>query len=297
MEESYSDQELNEAYLSLSEEQKKVLDSYIKRGMKTQWLNLWAKKKGAVLDTSELDDPEKVMETLLDWVLLDYEDSLTLNPDTRCECGRALRYRYTILHKETGKIYKLGRVHFEQHTGLDAETVRLVMKGFKEIDTERAEILSKVISKWTLPFVIPLDLSVPKDMQEQLRVNLPLLNRQLYRLDMMIRQYYSDKSPVKHSTKKTQQAPRKTLVTTANTNAPDLSNVDVKYICGKLKAFQISGEEAKQLYYFIKDRAEEIERLGFNIEEIKKAATKALGKIGNPNVRKWLVEIESYFVL
>jgi hypothetical protein len=297
MEEVYSDQELNEAYLSLSEEQKKVLDSYIKRGMKTQWLNLWAKKKGAVLDSSELDDPEKVMETLLDWVLLDYEDSLTINPDTRCECGRALRYRYTILHKETGKIYKLGRVHFEQHTGLDPETVRLVMKGFKEIDTERAEILSKVISKWTLPFVIPLDLSVPKDMQEQLRVNLPLLNRQLYRLDMMIRQYYSDKSPVKHSSKKTQQAPRKTLVTTANTNTPDLSKVDIKYIYGKLKALQISGEEAKQLYYFIKDRAEEIERLGLNIEEIKKSATRALGKIGNPDVRKWLVEIESYFVL
>jgi hypothetical protein len=257
---------------------------------------LWAKKKGAVLDSSELDDPEKVMETLLDSVLLDYEDSLTINPDTRCECGRALRYRYTILHKETGKIYKLGRVHFEQHTGLDAETVRLVMKGFKEIDTERAEILSKVISKWTLPFVIPLDLAVPKDMQEQLRVNLPLLNRQLYRLDMMIRQYYSDKSPVKHSSKKTLQAPRKTLVTTVNTNVPDLSKVDVKCIYGKLKAFQISGEEAKQLYYFIKDRFEDIESLGINIEEIKKAATRALGKIGNPNVRKWLVEIESYYV-
>jgi hypothetical protein len=63
MELGYSEQELNQAYLSLSEEQRKVLDNYIKRGMKTQWLNLWAKKKGAVLDTKQLEDPERAMES------------------------------------------------------------------------------------------------------------------------------------------------------------------------------------------------------------------------------------------
>lgn len=292
MELGYSEKELNQAYLSLSEEQRKVLDNYIKRGMKTQWLNLWAKKKGAVLDTKELEDPERAMESLLDWILLDYEDSLKVNENTRCECGRALRYRYTVKHKETGKIYKLGRVHFEQHTGLDSETVRLIMKGLKEIDVERADILSKVISKWTLPFVIPLDIEVPKDMLEQLRVNLPLLDRQVYRLDMLIRKYYRDKYPNKQNIKKTQPYISKSLIKTEISQIPDLSNVDIEYLYGKLKSFQITGEEAKQLYYFIKQNSGELDKHGFRIEDLKSMATRSLGKISNPNIRKWLVEIE-----
>jgi hypothetical protein len=292
MEEGYSEQELNQAYLTLSEEQRKVLDNYIKRGMKTQWLNLWAKKKGAVLDTKELEDPERAMESLLDWILLDYEDSLKINENTRCECGRALRYRYTVKHKETGKIYNLGRVHFEQHTGLDSETVRLIMKGIKEIDTEREDILSKVISKWTLPFVIPLDIEVPKDMLEQLKVNLPLLDRQVYRLDMLIRKYYRDKYPNKQNIKKTQPYISKSLIKAEISQIPDLSKVDIEYLYGKLKSFQITGEEAKQLYYFLKQKLEELESHGYKMAEIKSITTRALGKIGNPNVRKWLVEIE-----
>jgi hypothetical protein len=166
------------------------------------------------------------------------------------------------------------------------------MKGLKEIDIERADILSKVISKWTLPFVIPLDIEVPKDMLEQLRVNLPLLDRQVYRLDMMIRQYHKDKYPNKTNAKKVQPFIQKSLVTNVTAAAPDLSKVDIKYILGKLKFFQISGEEAKQLYYFIKQKSEELESHGYKMAEIKSMTTRALGKIGNSNIRKWLVEIE-----
>lgn len=292
MEMGYTEKELNEAYLSLSEGQRKVLDNYVKRGMKTKWLNLWAKKKGAVLADKELEDPESAMDSLLDWVLLDYEDSLTINPDTRCECGRALRHRYTILHKETGKIYKLGRVHFQEHTGLDPETVRLVMKGIKEIDTEREDILSKVISGWTLPFVIPLDLEVPKDMQEQLRVNLPLLDRQLYRLDILVRQHKQSNYIGKSSGSRVQPSAKKSYVTTETGAVPDISDIEVKELLGKLRTFQISGGEAKQLYYFMKEKPEALISEGYKIEEVKTIATRALGKIGNTVIRKWLVEIE-----
>jgi hypothetical protein len=292
MEMGYSEKELNEAYLSLSEGQRRVLDNYVKRGIKTKWLNLWAKKKGAVLAEKELEDPESAMDSLLDWVLLDYEDSLTINPDTRCECGRALRYRYTILHKETGKIYKLGRVHFQEHTGLDPETVRLVMKGIKEIDTEREDILSKVISGWTLPFVIPLDLEVPKDMQEQLRVNLPLLDRQVYRLDILIRQHKQSSYKGKNSSFRPLPIAKKSYMTTETAAEPDISNIDVKELLGKLRTFQINGGEAKQLYYFIKEKPDALISEGYKIEEVKTMATRALGKIGNTNIRKWLVEIE-----
>lgn len=291
MDMGYSEKELNEAYLSLSEGQRKVLDNYVKRGMKTKWLNLWAKKKGAVLEDKELEDPESAMERLLEWVLIDYEDSLTINPATRCECGRALRYRYTILHKETGKIYKLGRVHFQEHTGLDPETVRLVMKGIKEIDTEREDILSKVISGWTLPFVIPLDLEMPKDIQEQLKVNLPLLDRQVYRLSMMIRRHNQSNYRGKSSGFRPQPSAGKSYITT-EIAVPDISNIDMKNLLGKLKSFQISGWEAKQLYYYMKEKPEALISEGYKIEELRAMATRALGKIGNTSIRKWLVEIE-----
>jgi hypothetical protein len=154
------------------------------------------------------------------------------------------------------------------------------------------DILSKVISKWTLPFVIPLDIEVPKDMLEQLKVNLPLLDRQVYRLDMLIRKYYRDKYPNKQNIKKTQPYISKSLIKTEISQTPDLSKVDIEYLYGKLKSFQITGEEAKQLYYFLKQKSEELESHGYKMAEIKSMTTRDLGKIGNPNIRKWLVEIE-----
>lgn len=36
----YSDEELNRAYLSLTDEQKNVLDEHIKKGMKTKWFSI-----------------------------------------------------------------------------------------------------------------------------------------------------------------------------------------------------------------------------------------------------------------
>jgi hypothetical protein len=298
MEKVYSETDLNDAYLTLSDEQKLVLDNYIKRGMKTKWLNAWAMKKGAVLTSEELENSEKTMERLLDWVLIDYEDSLTINPNTRCQCGKALRYRYTVLDKKIGQVYKLGKVHFAQHTGLSPEIVRLIMKGLKEIDLEREEILSKMISGWSLSIFIPSDLEVPKDIQEQLQVKLPLLDRQESRLWNIVKKYYSDKQPVKK--KKEISVKRKaTQGFNKNTNkaempvVPDISNVQPSILYDKIKSLNITGEEAEQLFYFIKNKPMELKESGLKLEEIQTAATRALGKIGNPHIRKWLVEIES----
>lgn len=275
----YSEEQLNEAYLSLNDEQKQVLDEHIKLGMKTKWLNILAKNKGAVLTEEERENPEMAMEKLLDWILLDYEDSLTINPNTRCECGRALRYRYTVLHKSTGKVYKLGSVHFEHHTGFSPELVRLITKGIKEINLERDEILSKVIRRWAFPFNIPITMDIPRDMKDQLRVKLPLLDRQVTRLIDLINTY--------NSLTQTSLKPNKVELSPI-----DLSYVDPIVLYNKLKSSNISAYEAKELFYFIKYRTDELSELGLDLDEIKKYSTKALGKIGNSSIRKWLVEIE-----
>jgi hypothetical protein len=87
----YSERELNNVYMSLTEEQKTVLDEYVRRGKKTKWLNTWAKKKGQVLSEEELANPDLAMDELLEWVLVNYEDALAVDSNLLCECGRAYK--------------------------------------------------------------------------------------------------------------------------------------------------------------------------------------------------------------
>lgn len=309
--EKYSDEELKKAYLSLNDEQRNVLDEHIKQGMKSKWLNVLAKNKGAVLTDEELENPEKAMDKLLDWVLLDYEDSLVINPETRCECGRALRYRYTVLHKSTNTIYRLGAVHFEQHTGLSPELVRLIKKGIAQINLERTEILSKVIEKWTLDFDIPSAVEVPRDMERQLSVNLPLLERQNIRLRHMINMYKKGikNKPEKNKIQKQPQNRQMSIFSDYNNRSSsssvtpesnkyderDLDNIDPGQLFLKLKSIRISAAEAHDLFLFIKYKNDQLESQGLNSNEIQSYATKALGKIGDKRIRKWLVEIESFY--
>jgi hypothetical protein len=268
----YDLEDLTEVYMSLSDEQKLVIDTHIKRGKKTEWLNIWAKKKGGVLSEEDLSSPDKAMESLLEWILIEYEDFLTVNSEIRCECGRPLRYRYTVLHKPTGKEYKLGIIHLQQHTGLSPEIVRLITKGLKKIDLERDEILTKIKDNWKLAFDIPTDFEIPKDMQEQLRVNLPLLDRQVERLKSSIAVHIGE---------------RKKLL-----ERESILNIDLVSLYNKLKSYTITSKEAEQLFKYIQNCPNELVKRGLAIDEIKRASTKALGYIGDRNIRYWLVEIE-----
>lgn len=76
--------------MSLSDDQKLVIDEHIKKGKKTKWLNIWASKIGSVLSEEDLSHPDKSMENLLEWILVEYEDFLTVNSEIRCECGHSL---------------------------------------------------------------------------------------------------------------------------------------------------------------------------------------------------------------
>ncbi|MHB1417990.1 MAG: hypothetical protein ACYCX4_00140 [Bacillota bacterium] len=293
----YSEEARNQAYLTLSEEQKKVLDKHIKRGRKTEWLNAWAKKKGNVLTEEELENPQESMERLLDWVLLDYEDALTVSSDLRCECGRPLRHRYTVLHQDTGKTYKLGIVHFEQHTGLSPEMVRLIIKGLKQIDLERVEILSKVIRKWQLPLIIPKDFKIPNDMVEQLRVKLPLLDRQIARLKKKLYETaFQTEQPKRYFEDKSIETKGYEIKTKADyqdsSNQKEAYGVEPRLLYSKLKNYRINASEARALFLFIKYRSSEFNYYGIIKEDIKKDVLKALGNIRDRDIRHWLIEIE-----
>jgi hypothetical protein len=314
-----SQTELDKAYLSLTDDQKLVLDNHVKRGKKTKWLNAWAKKKGSILSEGELDDPEKTMDKLLEWVLVDYEESSSVNTNTKCECGRPLKYRYTVLHKETEKIYWLGIEHLKQHTGLSPDMVRLITKGLKEIDLERDEILTKVIDGWEFPNKIPKDLDIPHDINNQISVGLPLLDRQLVRLNKLIAQYNNAKMRQKlslemeKSTKASNNLQIGFEITkpsygkssfikdnaekdmrTNNQYARPIymSDVQITQTYNKLKTASINAQEARDFFHYMRHHKDAIRRLGVKSEELKKELNKALGRISHTETRKWLVEIE-----
>lgn len=328
MKNKYSDSTLNEAYQSLSKDQQNILDEKVKRGKKTKWLNAWAKKKGIVLTETELSDPDKTMEKLLDWILLDYEDHLTVNKNAKCECGRPLRYRYIVLHKESGRVYKLGKIHFQQHIGLSPDVVRLIMKGLKEIDLERVEILTKVIDEWKLPFEIPKDLDIPKDMVDQINIKLPLLDRQVNRLYSLVIKHINSKKFKETLTELTQPNNKSQLfnrqinmlhsssidhskyrnniettkqskkVEISNNNNSKINSMDLEYdpklLFDKLRFTNITSDEAKNLYYCIKDNPYIWRNYDLTTENLKFYLNHALGVYGrnNTSIRKWLVEIE-----
>lgn len=285
-----SDVESKEIYNSLTPDQKRVLDYHVKRGMKTKWLNAWAEKLGNVLTEEDLSDPDKFMENLLEWILVDYEDNLVVDGRIRCECGRALRHRYTLLHKPTGMVYKLGSVHFEQHTGLSPEMVSLITKGLRKIDLERDEILTKVKTKWKLPFTIPLGVEIPKDMAEQLTFDVPLLARQVKRLSDLVQKYNREYKTEIEWRRKQEELDRRAREEQAEREKVLCYNPKTLY--QKLQAVKITAEEARYLFLYVKDYSDVLSKYELSPRDVKKAACYALGRIGNVQIRTWLVEIE-----
>lgn len=184
-----SEDELEEIYSQLLPAQKDVLDNHVKRGMQTQWLNRMAKHIGQAIPEEDLHNPEAAMDKYLEWKLIEYIDAGHVDPNLRCECGRPLRRQFTVLKTATGEVIRFGITHFEQETGLDPKTVREVTTGLKSIDKERDEILWKVSIGWEIPD-IPDTIQVPADIQIQLDVGLPLLERQMEKLRRLIRDDY-----------------------------------------------------------------------------------------------------------
>lgn len=291
--EKYSSEELDKAYESLNTEQKLFLDEEVIRGKKTNWLNVWAKKLGRELTEEELKSPDQTMQKYLEWRLIGYEDSLRVNPNTKCECGRALRYRYTVENINTKKTYKLGIVHLQDHTGMSPELVKAITQGLKKIDLERDEILTKVIDDWTMPFSLPSKFEIPPDIANQLEIGLPLLERQvakLYKLAYgseiphtrgMIRPRFKFE-PLKETLKEADQG-------------PELTNADPHFLFERLRTATINTTEAKALLGFIScHTSEELKTNQLNLDDIGKSATRALARIGDPVLRGILIDIEDF---
>lgn len=171
----------------LRKEQREFIEFYVKRGKKTSFANVLALDKGMVLPESvDIEDVEFLLD---DWVLEDYIDNGFVNSATPCECGKPLRYQYIVRHLSTNETRRFGITHFEEHTGLPASVVAAIKKGFSQIDYERDELLTKIKNGWSLydhVGSIPNGIKLPKDIQQHIDAGIPLLERQLVRIQREI---------------------------------------------------------------------------------------------------------------
>jgi hypothetical protein len=191
--------EERESLLSLlTEQQRTFILEHVKRGKKTTFANEMAKDKGLVLPTdASIED----IEVLLDeWVLEDYIDNGFINPETPCECGRPLRYQYIVKHKSTEEVRRFGITHFEEHTGIPAEIVNAIKKGFSVIDYEMDELLLKIKSNWSLDeenLLIPDGFIFPKEIRIHLDNHVPLLDRHIQYLRKLVSQFRDERESIK----------------------------------------------------------------------------------------------------
>ncbi|MBU8915113.1 DUF3895 domain-containing protein [Bacillus sp. FJAT-29953] len=182
-----------ESLLSLLTEQKrKFLQENVKRGKKTVFANQMAIDKGIILpESASIVEIEMLLD---EWILEDYIDNGSVNPETPCECGRPLRYQYIVKHKSTNQVRRFGINHFEEHTGIPDKLVSAIIKGFATIDYEMDELLSKIKENWTLEEVIsyiPSEIALPTDISDHIDNNVPLLDRQIKRLKSLINEFLS----------------------------------------------------------------------------------------------------------
>jgi hypothetical protein len=68
--------------------------------------------------------------------------------------------------------------------------------------------------------------------------------------------------------------------------------IDVIEYLNKLKYLSLTTQETEAFYYYLKRHNKELANYGLTLLEVKKWVRYALGKINEPKIRRWLVEID-----
>lgn len=186
MEVQYTSDELDaQIEKHLLEKQAVSLELFMERGRKRAFEEVLGKYKAGNSSGQIADE----------WEFIRYEDAGKYWRKTSslyCECGRKLRYQYTLRNKMTGLIKCFGLNHLTEHTGIQPEYARQIVKKLTNLEKERKEIAKKWINHWTLESAgineLPSDDKIPEDISWHLNHKVPLLERQLNQLREFIRE-------------------------------------------------------------------------------------------------------------
>ncbi|WP_027084671.1 DUF3895 domain-containing protein [Cohnella panacarvi] len=194
---------------ALPEEQRHFLSERLTRSRRTAFANAMAADKGFYVP--EHAEPEEIERLLSDWIYAGYTDAGCVSTELRCECGRALRYQHRVEHQTTKETKRFGIEHLKEHLGIGAVVVSAIKKGFDAIDYELDEMLLKIHNGWEPnPDWAKLP-NLPDDIAAHLQQGLPLLERQIQRLNALLapkpRNAYPHPSATKSAARISEQEP------------------------------------------------------------------------------------------
>lgn len=147
----------------LTKEQRRTLFKVIGKGYRSYFSNILAKYKG----TEE-------------WAFYGYIDHGRVRKEIKCECGRPLRHQYILINKKTKQKRNIGSTHLIEELQIPKDIAKEVAKGIHNINHDLDELLYKFNNGWELPLYIKKyinEIGISKDIEQLLRMELPLLGR------------------------------------------------------------------------------------------------------------------------
>jgi hypothetical protein len=173
-----------------TQEQVSFMMSNVKQSRKSIFLNVIAEQKVTIVRSTDISLGD-VERDINQWHLEQYTDYGEGNLLGKCACGRRLRRVFTLKHDVTGKVIDYGEEHFKQFLGIDSKILRELVNGFNVIDLEFDELLIKISENnycYDLLEVHFKGMEIPTDIQQHINANVPLLDTQIARLYIKLRE-------------------------------------------------------------------------------------------------------------
>ena len=192
--EALSQDERNELLSLVTDDQKEYLLNEVKRGRRTIFGNIMVEEKVQAIKSVDIDllEEERKIEN---WDIVDYVDFGPGNRLGKCACGITLRYMFTVQHKQTNKTISYGKDHLSAFLELPIKDINAVMDGLRTIDFELDELLLKIKADdygYEILTEIPEEIDLPKDIVEHVEHQIPLLNRQIRKIERELNKYYAE---------------------------------------------------------------------------------------------------------
>ncbi|MGE7983661.1 hypothetical protein [Solibacillus sp. NPDC093137] len=196
---SFTQDERNAILAKMSERQKEFLMSTLKRSRATAFANTLlmtlAETKHAA--THLFTESADLIES--DWELVEIIDAGQVTDSLKCECGRSLRYQYTVKNNLTGETLKLGKTHLALHMGIPEHIAQAVINNLMQIDFELDEILEKYQAKFNKAADDPMNsywenylFLFDETIVKQFELGIPFLDSQINKLSNLISEHQKE---------------------------------------------------------------------------------------------------------
>ncbi|WP_318617095.1 DUF3895 domain-containing protein [Sporosarcina sp. YIM B06819] len=120
-------------------------------------------------------------ETIGDWNLTDFRDAGTNWRETstlKCDCGKKLRYQYTVTNQSTAEIHNFGIHHLKAETGFSDKVIGGIKRHLNAAEREIEEVEQRLLDNWTLTIQIPDSLELPDELRSTFDEGLPLSKKE-----------------------------------------------------------------------------------------------------------------------